>query len=115
MIAGRDPYAARSDLAAGLGPNEAPEHFPELDARRPRGDDRVTGGEGAQLVLVVRLDHAQPPRPGAVNDGTKDHHLPRLDVGLPVCRVPTHDLAFLVTHVESEVGARCLQSEDERA
>ena len=104
------------DLLAGLPrPHKTAQHLPDFDGARAGRHHRIVCGECPQLLFVVGLHHAKAPRAGAVEHGTEDHHLARLDPGPPMGGMAGHDLSFLVAHVQRERRAGRVEPEYERA
>src|SRR5437763_4332512 len=93
--------------AAGPGgsarPDEPGEHLADLYPSGAGDCRRITGGEGAQLVLVLGLDDTKPPRTVAVQYRTEDDHLAGVDERLPVGRMAGHDVSLLGGHIKREV------------
>src|SRR5436309_8003796 len=95
--------------------HEAAEHLSDLNCPGPARYDGISLGEGPQLGLTVTLDDAETPRLGAVKHRSEDDHLTGLDIRLPVGGVTSHDLSFVICHVERERRTWRLESEYECA
>src|SRR6516225_4375719 len=100
-------------LAGRTWPDKASQHLPDFNRACARCDDRVARGEGPQLLFIVSLHDAESPGAAAVEHGTEDHHLARLNPGPPVLSVARHDLALLVGQVQRERRAGRLEPEYE--
>jgi SnoaL-like polyketide cyclase len=94
-------------------PDESRQHLPNLNRGGSRGNDRVAGGEGSQLFLVLGLDDTQSPRSSAVEHRAEDHHVTRINERSPIRRMTSHDLPLLFGHVESKDRTWSVQPEHE--
>ena len=107
------PYVPRLLMQlVAAGANEAGQHPSDLEVGGSAGDRRIGRGEGANLFFVLSLDHAQAPGTSSIQNWTKYNHPTRVYVRLPMGRMASHDLTFLIGQIKGERRTGSLEPED---